>query len=284
MRFTPVTIFGQLQQQVDFPVSGALCRFEPALYGNENPVGNNISFSFYPTASISESIFVTDPTASVYTNNVVESNWIEVSGIPTGSNFGTVMWVWRLLPIGAPNSDIQAPWIFDFRDGPHGPDGGIADAFIELDAQNIGALYQSSSYYTAFGNEDLQKYEINLDNIVTNYTTTTGSQSFPGFYKNDITGSAGTINNLTGTNAYRFAAFSPNNVATGSGDATGTYRAIFMGNDEEPPLREAWTYDSYGTVTKNIAAVAIFDTVLSDSEVRDVFNYYTSSLGLEIGL
>ena len=284
MRFSPVTIFGQTSQEVDFPVSGALFRFEPTLFGDENPTGTSATASFYNSASISESIFVTDPTASVFGNNVVKSNWIEVSGIPTGSNFGTVMWVWRVVEdAGVPDSDIFAEWVFDFRDGPNGPDGGIANAFIELNTSNIGSLYQSSSYYTAFGNEDLQKYEINIDNIITNYTTTTGSQSFPGFFKNDITGSAGTITNDTGTNAYRFAAFSPNNVATGSGDETGTYRAIFMGNDEHQPFRDYWRYGPFDA-TKNIAAIAIFDTVLSDSEVRDVFNYYTSSLGLEIGL
>jgi len=34
----------------------------------------------------------------------------------------------------------------------------------------------------------------------------------------------------------------------------------------------------------NIAAISVFDRVLSDGEIREVFNYYTGSLQLDIGL
>ena len=54
-------------------------------------------------------------------------------------------------------------------------------------------------------------------------------------------------------------------------------------NFQVPP----WRYGSTPTFDANvfnIAAIAVFDRVLTDGEVRQVFNYYTGSLGIDIGL
>ena len=54
------------------------------------------------------------------------------------------------------------------------------------------------------------------------------------------------------------------------------------------PVTIHWGSDVIGEPVQyavfNIAAISIFDRVLSDNEVREVLNYYTGSLGLDIGL
>ena len=173
-------------------------------------------------------------------------------------------------------------------------DKGISNAFIQLGSgTSVGSVYQSSSMYNAYGNEDLQEYEINKDNVITQTTDgsfSTGSQSFPGYFNNTITGSAGDIFQDTGSNAYRFTAFSPNSAQTPTAISS-SYNIVLFNNDnmnDNPNFQVLpWRYgaeSSFDANVFNIAAIAVFDRVLSDSEVRTVFNYYTGSLGLEIGL
>ncbi len=283
----------------EFP-SGALYRFEPALFGDENIAGGNATGSFYHKNEVgggvnfsSQSVFDTDPTASAFSNNVVVSSVIQIDSLPTSSDFGTVAWVWRYRPTGSQHEPLRYDFLFDMRDGGSGQsDKGIANAFIQLGSgTNVGSVYQSSSMYNAFGNEDLQEYEINKDNVITQTTDlsfSTGSQSFPGYFNNTITGSAGDIFQDTGSNAYRFTAFSPNSAQTPIG-TTSEYTIIIGGSDntqEDGIPANEFNYSSLNQTNNvfNIAAVAVFNRVLSDSEVRDVFNYYTGSLGIEIGL
>ena len=56
MRFTPVAIFGA---QAEFPVSGALYRLEPTLFGDRNPLENGIEIS-----TIGSTEFLSDPTVT----------------------------------------------------------------------------------------------------------------------------------------------------------------------------------------------------------------------------
>lgn len=293
MRFTPVSIFGA---QVEFPVSGAIYRLEPTIFGDINPVGNGVEINGVGTTQ-----FLTDPTASVFENNVIKNPAVQINNFSHSDNLGTIVWAWRCRPSGSNRTELGDGYLLDTRDGPGVPDKGIADGFINLNDPSvfsprldIGAHYQSGSFYNAYGNEDLQKFEINIDNIETLIQPAavynTGSQSFPGYYNNTITGSAGLIFADTGSNAYRFNAFSPNTVGIPAG--SGTYNIQIFDNDTGggkwywkngpnvlPPDDQDRNVDVPST-----AAVTVFNRVLSDDEVRQVFNYYTSSLGLDIGL
>lgn len=296
MRFTPTATLGG---PLNFPVSGALYRFEPGLYGDQNASLNNITGSFV-SGSVSTD-FITDPTASVLANNVVSTQFVGIENLTTGSNFGTVIWVWRYQPQESisPKVNVVFDYLFDFRDGAASPDRGIEDGYINLNypspgAPDIGNLYISSSMYNAYGNEDLQKFEINADNLAIESIEglyNTGSQSFPGYWNNTITGSNGLVNSQTGSNAYRFTAFSPNTAVTASGDVNGKYKLALFGNDNIPANPDgSWTYGQKNINPNStypifyIAAISVFNKVLNDDEVRDVFSYYTGSLGLEIGL
>ena len=294
MRFTPTTVFASKENV--FPVNGALYRFEPALYGELNAAETEATGAFYNNPQ-NKTEFDTDTTASVYTNNVAIASQIGVIGLTTGSDFGTVLWAWRCRNTGSIENELEAQYLFDFRDGPQAtPSRGIENGYINLSASlDVGSVYESASYYNAYGNQDLQKYEINTENLKTINGTeyTTGSQSFPGYWNNTITGSDGLIYQNTGSNAYRFTAVSPNSAQTPTGNIDGNYNITIFGNDNifaNGNLEGEWYWRTgSGEFDKehevfNIAAVAVFNRVLSDSEVRDVFNYYTSSLGLEIGL
>jgi len=283
-----------------FP-SGALYRFEPALFGDENIAGGNATGSFYHKNEdgggsenySTETVFDTDPIASGLANNVAVSSIIQIDNLPIDSNFGTVAWVWRYRPTGSLHTPLNYDFLFDMRDGGRATsDKGISNAFIQLGSgTSVGSVYQSSSMYNAFGDEDLQEYEINKDNVITQTTDlsfTTGSQSFPGYFNNTITGSAGDIFQDTGSNAYRFTAFSPNSAQSPTAISS-SYSIVIGGSDntiiDGEPENE-FKYSSLNQTNNvfNIAAVAVFNRVLSDSEVRQVFNYYTGSLGIEIGL
>jgi hypothetical protein len=282
MRFTPVAIFGE---QVEFPVSGALYRLEPTIFGDKNPIGNGAEISTLGTTQ-----FLTDSTASVFTNNVIKSQGVEIDNLPTSQNLGTIAWAWRCRPSGSNRLPLVDRFLLDTRSGPVGPDQGIVNGFIEINTQTsprleVGAHYQSASYYNAFGNQDLQKFEINSNNLETQYPDTTfntGSMSFPGYYANNITGSGSLIFADTGSNAYRFNAFSPNTVGIPTG--SGVYQIQIFDSDSGGGK---WYWNNGIDEDRNvfnIAAITVFNRVLNDDEVREVFNYYTSSLGLEIGL
>ena len=109
--------------------------------------------------------------------------------------------------------------------------------------------------------------------------------SLPGYWNNTITGSVGEVYQYTGSDTVRFLAFSPNGAQSPTG-TSGSFGLSFYSNDNimfDGVPREGWQFGANRNVL-NLAAVAVFDRVLSDGEVRTVFNYYTSSLGLEIGL
>jgi len=285
MRFTPIAVFGQEVESL--PVSGALFRFEPTLYGSENPVQNGAT-AFGPGT-----VFLTDPIASSFPNNVAKEPAVRIQNLPTSENLGTIIWAWRYRESGSVAQPLGFNFLLDTRSGPNAdPEQGIADGFVQIKNANVGTVYQSASMYNAYGNEDLQKFEINTDNLVTelggNYNT--GSQTFPGYYNNTITGSEGLVYADTGSNAYRFSAFSPNTAGTPIG--SGSYDIDIFQNDAGS---DQWYWANGPNVTPpddfdanynvfNIAAISVFNRVLSDSEVRRVLNYYTGSLGLEIGL
>lgn len=304
MRFIPIAQFADNEGL--FPVSGALYRFEPSLSGELNAANTAVTGSFNSSANtetLSETILITDPCASTSSNNVAISSQVVLQNFPETSTFGTMCWAWRCRQTGSIGDPIREGYLFDLRDGPNpgGTERGISNGYIDMrpatpaDRPDVGSVYQSASFYNAFGNQDLEKFEINDDNLLLSSSAgvfNTGSQSFPGYYKNDITGSAGQIYQDTGSNAYRFSAFSPTSAQTPTGNSSSFAVSIF-GNDnfsEEDELSGNWFWgsDVVGEPTQyavfNIAAISVFNRVLSDSEVRDVLNYYTGSLGLDIGL
>jgi len=285
MRFTPVAIFGA---QAEFPVSGALYRLEPTLFGDRNPLENGIEIS-----TIGSTQFLSDPTASAFSDNVVKSQGIEIDNFPTTENLGTIVWAWRTRPSGSERLPLVDRFLLDTRGGPDPlPDKGIVDGFIEINTETtprleVGSHYLSGSYYNAYGNQDLQKFEINANNLQTQYPDTsfnTGSMSFPGYFANNITGSGSLIFADTGSTAYRFNAFSPNTVGIPTGSVNESYQIQIFDSDSGGGK---WYWESGSnedTNVFNIAAVTVFNRILNDNEVREVFNYYTSSLGLDIGL
>ena len=98
-----------------------------------------------------------------------------------------MVWAWRARPSGSDRTPLTDRFLLDTRNGPGAEDIGVVGGFIEVNPAGtasieVGAHYQSGSFYNAYGNQDLQKFEINTDNLKTIRPDTsfnTGSQSFP---------------------------------------------------------------------------------------------------------
>ena len=267
-----------------YPTSGSLLRVEIPVSGGVNMEVNDIEAwymrppSSATSAAVSQSIvLVSDTTASLDSNNVAELSSVLINGIPSGSTLGTVAVFYRFAETGSVTSTevLRAGEYIDGRDGSPDPEEGVPNSFIFPRSSEISSLWASGSMYSAFDAAPFEKFTPTNANIFG-----TGSwQQLPGT-RNSTSSTAITAG--VGMEDYKYLAISPNTPGVANGPST-EWRLVLFGSDSVTsgvsytPWRYA-TSTATGQNVVRILAMGVWDRILSDAEVENVYDYWQANL------
>jgi hypothetical protein len=227
-------------------------------------------------------LIISDPTLNSFPSNSISCSGVTALFLPDVYTIGSVTMVYKLLPNwyrGNPPSTqvFRNQTLFSTTTGSvtslFYPTGiYITSASLDVTASlGIGVetptpitnYWMSGSYYVADSNHPLQKFELINNNLISNNSS--NWYSFPG-------------DKLNGMDNYQFLTISAKTLIPSLGNpwslfAAGTTRG-YPGFDGDAP------YDNSNKLM--LAAFIVWDTILNDDEVFDLYSYFKRTLKYNI--
>jgi hypothetical protein len=253
------------------------------LYGQQFKVSDGSTSDLTLTGSI-----ITDTTASMQSNNVLNVTSFGVNNFSSSDELGTIMMIWRFTENpAAPNNPMQLGRFIDGRDAPDSFNTrGVNDSYIFPTTNEIGPIWGSGSMWVSYDTASLEKFTPTKTYITGSTNLTQKWYSIPGTQNSTNTGS---IYPIIGMEKFKFLALSPNSVGIPTNNSPSWSLALWgsdelFGNPAENNVTDQYVYtvgiNQYDNV--NIAAVSVWDRILTDAEIQVAYDYYRSSLGLDI--
>ena len=268
-----------------YPTSGSLLRVEIPTNGGDNMIANDIEAwylrpvsSAQPTPVSSSIVLVNDTTASLASNNVAELSSVLINGIPSGSTLGTIAVFYRFAETGSVTStqEIGSGDYIDGRDGAPDPEEGVPQSYIFPRSSEIGTLWDDGDMYSAFDAAPFEKF-------TPTDTTIFGSTSWEQLPGTRNSTSSTAITAGVGMEDYKFLATSPTAPGVANGPST-EWRLVIFGSDNATNGGNytQWRYGGSTTGTGQnivrILAMGVWDRILNDTEVENVYDYWQANL------
>jgi hypothetical protein len=280
-----------------WPTSGNLFRMEVQTNGITNMVGSSqlyaqpyiVSSSAMLGSLATTGSIITDTTASIQSNNVLNVTSFGVNNFSSSNNLGTVMTVFRFAEdVNGGINPMNLGRFMDARDAPDplNFDRGVSNSFIFPATEEIGTFWGSGSMWVSYDTASLEKFTPTKTYITGSTNLTQKWYSIPGTQNSTDTGS---IYREIGMEKYKFLTLSPNSVGIPTNNSPSWSLALW-GSDElfgvipKNQLGDQYIYSvpNTGYDNVNIAAVSVWDRILTDAEIQAAYSYYSSSLGLDI--